>query len=57
MCKETCKPETFDVTWPVVLIVTGITLMRSEFVAIKSIGALLVTLNLIRTIKKLSTLA
>lgn len=57
MRKETCKPETSDVTWPLVLIVTGITLMRSESVAIKSTGALLVTLNLIRTIKKLSALA
>lgn len=57
MLKDTCQPETPDITWPVVFIVTGITLMRSQSVAIKSMGAALTTLNVIRAIKKLTTLA
>ncbi|EPT0831729.1 TPA: hypothetical protein ACV4T5_000849 [Yersinia enterocolitica] len=56
MSKDTCKPEMPDVTWPVVLVVTGITLMRSDSITIKSMGAALTTLHLIRIVKKLATL-
>ncbi|CNK38919.1 Uncharacterised protein [Yersinia pseudotuberculosis] len=57
MPKDTCKPEMPDVTWPVVLVVTGITLMRSGSITIKSMGAALTTLHLIRIVKKLAILA
>jgi hypothetical protein len=40
-----------------VLSVAGVTLMRSNSVAVKALGASLTTLSLIRIIKKLATLA
>ncbi|MBW5811511.1 hypothetical protein [Yersinia kristensenii] len=49
--------ETPDMTWPVVFIVAGVTLMRSHSVVVKTLGASLTTLSVIRLIKKLSTLA
>ncbi|CNE32812.1 hypothetical protein [Yersinia pseudotuberculosis] len=57
MSEDAYQPETPDVTWPVVLIVAGVTLMRSHSVAVKTLGASLTTLSVIRLIKKLSTLA
>jgi hypothetical protein len=50
-------PLTVDCTWPLVLSVAGVTLMRSNSVAVKTLGASLTTLSLIRIIKKLATLA
>jgi hypothetical protein len=48
---------TVDCTWQLVLSVAGMTLMRSNSVAVKALGASLTTLSLIRIIKKLATLA
>jgi hypothetical protein len=50
-------PLTVDCTWQLVLSVAGVTLMRSNSVAVKALGASLTTLSLIRIIKKLATLA
>ncbi|EAP2786393.1 hypothetical protein IF604_004534 [Salmonella enterica] len=50
-------PPTVDCTWQLVLSVAGVTLMRSTSVGVKSLGASLTTLSLIRIIKKLATLA
>ena len=51
------SPQVADCTWPLVLSVAGVTLMRSHSVAVKALGASLTTLSLIRIIKKLATLA
>lgn len=51
------KPSTMDCTWQLVLSVVGVTLMRSNSVGVKALGASLTTLSLIRIIKKLATLA
>jgi len=50
-------PPTVDCTWQLVLSVAGVTLMRSTSVGVKTLGASLTTLSLIRIIKKLATLA
>lgn len=50
-------PPAVDCTWQLVLSVAGVTLMRSNSVAVKTLGASLTTLSLIRIIKKLATLA
>jgi hypothetical protein len=50
-------PSAVDCTWQLVLSVAGVTLMRSNSVAVKALGASLTTLSLIRIIKKLATLA
>lgn len=42
---------TVDCTWQLVLSVAGVTLMRSNSVAVKALGASLTTMSLIRIIK------
>ncbi|EOD8883428.1 hypothetical protein ACJ5W4_004646, partial [Enterobacter hormaechei] len=49
--------QSLDLTWPVVFSVTGLTLLRSKSVVCQTLGASLMTLSLIRLIKKLATLA
>lgn len=51
------SPPLADCTWQLVLGVAGVTLMRSHSVVVKTLGASLTTLSLIRIIKKLATLA
>lgn len=51
------KPSTVDCSWQLVLSVAGVTLIRSNSVVVKALGASLTTLSLIRIIKKLATLA
>lgn len=50
-------PASVDCTWQLVLSVAGVTLMRSNSVVVKTLGASLTTLSLILIIKKLATLA
>ncbi len=49
--------ESFELTWPVVFSVAGLTLLRSKSVVCQTMGASLMTFSLIRLIKKLTTLA
>lgn len=46
-----------DLTWPLVLSVAGVTMMRSQSVLVQTLGASLITLSLIQGLKKLASLA
>lgn len=56
MKKEKTKPDNIDLTWPLVLSVAGVTLMRSQSVLVQTLGASLTTLSLIKGLKKLSAM-
>lgn len=49
--------ESLDLTWPIVISVAGLTLLRSKSIICQTLGASLTTLSVIRIIKKLATLA
>jgi hypothetical protein len=57
MKKEKTKPDNPDLTWPLVLSVAGVTLMRSQSVLVQALGASLTTLSLIKGLKKLAAMA
>ncbi|HEI6715082.1 hypothetical protein ACSMDF_20255 [Yersinia enterocolitica] len=57
MKKETRKTENPDLTWPLVLSVAGVTMMRSQSVLVQTLGASLTMLSLIKGLKKLASLA
>ncbi|HHA2315400.1 TPA: hypothetical protein ACOEHN_004836 [Enterobacter kobei] len=47
MKKDIRKTEHPDLTWPLVLSVAGVTMMRSQSVLVQTFGASLTTLSLI----------
>lgn len=51
------NPDMPDLTWPLVLSVAGVTMMRSQSVLVQTLGASLTTLSLIKGLKKLASLA
>lgn len=51
------NPNMPDLTWPLVLSVAGVTMMRSQSVLVQTLGASLTTMSLIKGLKKLASLA